>query len=133
MSESTSHLWKVIQSWLDGQMLRTNQSQLADAIGVPRQSLSQWKKGQARPAPENLRALRRVTRIDWNLLTDALLRDMGYVEEDPKDGTATTRAGARPAHEDPGLPQGAVALAAYDEDRETPHDSQESQPRPDGD
>ena len=90
-------LWRVIQQWMDGQIVRVNQSQLADAIGVNRQSLSQWKQGQARPNPENLRALRQVTRIEWALLTDALLRDMGYVEEEPNDGTATTQGPDGPA------------------------------------
>lgn len=82
-----THVWRLIQSWMDGQVVRMNQSQVAEAFGVGRQSLSQWKAG-ATPSPKHLRAIRRVTRIDWNLLTDALLRDMGYVEEDPNDGTA---------------------------------------------
>lgn len=102
-----SHLWGLVQSWMDGQIVRVNQSQLAEALGVNRQSLTQWKMGYARPNPENLRALRRVTRIDWSLLTDALLRDMGYVEEDPHHGTATTRAGTSPAHS----PEQAEAIA----------------------
>lgn len=94
-----TQLWRLVQSWMDGQIVRVNQSQLADALGVNRQSLTQWKQGQARPSPTNLRALRRVTRIDWALLTDALLRDMGYTEEDKDDGNtaATIRAGASPA------------------------------------
>lgn len=92
-----TYLWRVIQQWMDGQIVRVNQSQLADAVGVNRQSLTQWKQGQARPSPANLRSLRRVTRLDWTLLTDALLRDMGYVEEAEDDGTATVRAGGSPA------------------------------------
>lgn len=119
-----THVWRLIQSWMDGQVVRVNQSQLADALGVGRQSISQWKAGAA-PSPRHLRAIRRVTRLDWNLLTDALLRDMGYTEEDPSDGTATSRAGARPAHEDPGLPADAYALAADQGRRETPYDSQD--------
>lgn len=93
-----SQLWSVIQSWMDGQIVRVNQAQLAQAIGVNRQSLTQWKLGQARPSPESLRALRRVTRLDWDLLTDALLRDMGYTEEqEAGHGSPITRAGVSPA------------------------------------
>jgi transcriptional regulator with XRE-family HTH domain len=75
-----SHLWAVIESWMDAQPIRANQAQLADAIGVNRQAVSQWKAGTSRPSPESLRALRRVTRLDWGLLTTALLQDMGYVD-----------------------------------------------------
>lgn len=93
-----TQLWRLIQSWMDGQIVRVNQSQLAEALGVNRQSLTQWKLGQARPSPDSLRALRRVTRIDWALLTDALLRDMGYVEEEHSAAT-TRQAGVSPAAE----------------------------------
>ena len=49
-----TQLWRVIQSWMDGQIVRVNQAQLAEALGVNRQSLSQWKHGQARPSPDSL-------------------------------------------------------------------------------
>jgi transcriptional regulator with XRE-family HTH domain len=94
-----SQLWRVIQSWMDGQIVRVNQAQLAEALGVNRQSLSQWKHGQARPSPESLRAIRRVTRLDWHLLTEALLTDLGYVEEEEASHVPApiTRAGESPA------------------------------------
>lgn len=99
---SETQLWRVIQSWMDGQIVRVNQSQLADALGVNRQSLSQWKAGSA-PSPKHLRAIRRVTRLDWNLLTDALLTDMGYVEEEEAGHVSapTKPAGESPAASPP--------------------------------
>lgn len=91
-----TQMWSLIQSWMDGQLVRVNQSALAEAVGVTRQALSQWKNGQARPSPETLRRLRDVTRLEWSVLTDALLHDMGYTEED-EHGTATNQAGGSPA------------------------------------
>lgn len=105
-----TELWRLIQSWMDGQIVRVNQSQLAEAIGVNRQSLTQWKLGQSRPSPESLRALRRVTRIDWSLLTDALVRDLGYVEEEEsRHGATNKRAGVSPAEEAEAMGDNALA------------------------
>lgn len=76
---SAPHVWQLIQRWMDGQVIRVNQSQLASAIGVGRQTITQWKRGETRPSPDNLRRLSEVTRIPYSDLTDALLRDLGYV------------------------------------------------------
>lgn len=126
---TNSHIWQEIQGWLDAQLIRVNQSQLADALGVQRQTVSQWKSGETRPSPEKLRRLHEVTRIPYPVLTDALLRDMGYREDVRNDGRSapTPRAGGSPATVtpirsgpspealDPTLPDD-VALAARDED-----------------
>lgn len=85
---STTHLWALIQEWLDAQFFRVTQAQLADKLGVRRSALSQWKLGQARPTPENLRELHRVTRIDYSRLLEALVRDMGYLDAEEVVGNA---------------------------------------------
>lgn len=85
---STTHLWTLIQEWLDAQFFRVTQAQLADKLGVRRSALSQWKLGQARPTPENLRELHRVTRIDYSRLLEALVRDMGYLDAEEVVGNA---------------------------------------------
>ena len=81
---NTTHLWALIQEWLDAQFFRVTQAQLADKLGVRRSALSQWKLGKARPTPAHLRELHRVTRIDYDRLLEALVRDMGYL--DAEDG-----------------------------------------------
>lgn len=102
---STTHLWALIQEWLDAQFFRVSQAQLADKLGVRRSALSQWKLGQARPTPANLRQIHQVTRIDYDRLLDALVRDMGYLdaEEGEGDGNAAsnTPAGGSPALGEP--------------------------------
>lgn len=97
---STTHLWALIQEWLDAQFFRVTQAQLAEKLGVRRSALSQWKLGKARPTPEHLRELHRVTRIDYDRLLEALVRDMGYLDAEdgePNDTPPMSQAGGRPA------------------------------------
>lgn len=77
----TSHLWSIVQAWMDAQFFRVNQAQLAERVGVTRQAMSQWKHG-AIPAPASLRRLADATRIDYALLLEAINRDMGYLDGD---------------------------------------------------
>lgn len=91
---SEPRIWQLIQRWMDGQVIRVNQSQLADAIGVGRQTITQWKRGETRPSPENLRRLSEVTHISYPDLTDALLRDLGYVTDEREDVGPDVRAAA---------------------------------------
>lgn len=96
---STTHVWALIQQWMDAQFFRVSQAQLAEKIGVSRSALSQWKTGQARPRPEHLRALHRATRIDYDLLVEAVVQDMGY--RDPEVmGNATHPAPMNEAEPD---------------------------------
>lgn len=76
---STTQVWRIIQEWMDGQLVEVTQSKVAAAIGVQRSALSQWKLGQARPTPANLRRIQEVTRVPYRQLLDALLVDMGYL------------------------------------------------------
>lgn len=70
----------MIDEWMRSQLIRVNQSQLADAVGVERQAVSQWKYGEARPGPASLRRISEVTRIPMSRLLIAVLVDMGYLE-----------------------------------------------------
>lgn len=98
---STSHLWALIEEWRDAQLFPVSQAALADKVGITRSAMSQWKKGQATPTPENLRSLSRVTRIQYDRLLEAVVRDMGYMtdEEVGRHGDAApiTPAGGIPA------------------------------------
>lgn len=73
-------MWLLIDEWMKSQLIRVNQSQFADAVGVERQAVSQWKYGEARPAPASLRRISEVTRIPFTRLVMAMLVDMGYLE-----------------------------------------------------
>lgn len=82
----TTHLWKLIQEWLDSQMFPVSQAALAEKVGVTRSAMSQWKSGQARPRPEHLRSLASVTRMPYSHLLNAVLRDLGYTGTEERDG-----------------------------------------------
>lgn len=121
-------VWQVIQRWMDGQVIRINQSQFAEALGVSRQTVSQWKSGEVRPSPQSMRLIASVTRIPFASLTSALLIDMGYTEtEDDSDGASIGRAGESPAINpddpkwaDPGLPEDYDVAADVDRDPPKP-------------
>jgi len=99
----TSRLWRLIQQWLDAQFFAVTQAQLAEKLNVTRSAVSQWKHGQARPTPTNLRDLANLTRISYVDLRTAMVEDLGYVLEDEEvgdseDGSApNARAGVSPA------------------------------------
>jgi transcriptional regulator with XRE-family HTH domain len=82
MSE-TSHLWAVIESWLDVLPWPPTQSQLAKKLGVSRQAVTEWKYGLSVPKPEHLRALAdemaAVAGPDvYDRLLDAVNLDQGF-------------------------------------------------------
>lgn len=82
-SERTTHLWQVIQDWLDDLPYPPTQNKLARSIGVEGTAVSQWKWGQSRPTPKNLRALANqmepVAGPDiYDELLAAVNRDNGY-------------------------------------------------------
>lgn len=90
-SARTSHLWLLIQEWMNAQFIRVNQAQLADAIGVTRQTVSQWKHRQVIPTPDNLQRISEVTRIPMAELLIAVLADMGYLSAEDLADTGRRR------------------------------------------
>lgn len=82
-AEATTQLWAVVQAWLDVLPYPPSQNKLAKRVGVAGTAVSQWKYGQSRPTPENLRALademQAVAGTDvYDRLLAALNLDMGY-------------------------------------------------------
>lgn len=79
----TSHLWAVIQEWLDLLPYPPSQSKLAKRLGLQRNAVSEWKYGTTRPTPDHLRALAdEMTPVAgpdvYDRLLVALNRDLGY-------------------------------------------------------
>lgn len=56
-----------------------SQDELAERLGVSRQSVSRWETGQAEPSPENLRAMCALYQVSADYL---LLEDAPLPEED---------------------------------------------------
>lgn len=89
----TSHLWAVIQGWLDVLPYPPNQTRLAKSIGVTRNAVSEWKWGTSRPKPVHLRALadamEPVAGPDiYERLLAAVNRDLGYDVPSERSSTA---------------------------------------------
>lgn len=107
MPEQTQ-LWRLVESWRRQQRFNVTQSALAKDIGVARGAISQWKYGETRPTPDNMRRLQSATGLRYRDLLDAMLQDMGYLpKEDASDGppivdeesaTERLRRRAREAH-----------------------------------
>jgi transcriptional regulator with XRE-family HTH domain len=85
-----THLWALIEDWRKAQLFPVSQAALAAAVGVQRSAVSQWKSGQARPTPEHLRKIHRVTHIEYPRLVEAMVRDMGYLNGEEVDGDGNT-------------------------------------------
>lgn len=56
-SRATTHLWGVIQAWLDELPYPPRQALLAKRLGVVRQTITDWKYGDAIPTWEHLEVL----------------------------------------------------------------------------
>lgn len=98
MPEQTS-LWRLIEQWRTSQRFNVSQAALAKDIGVSRSVISQWKYGESRPTPANMRALQSATGLRYRDLLDAMLQDLGYLpKEAGHDAAAKTDAGATPAN-----------------------------------
>jgi transcriptional regulator with XRE-family HTH domain len=102
----TTHLWRLVQQWKDVQLFAVKDSQIAQAVGVSRSAVSQWKQGESRPSPKHLRKLAEATRIPYADLLAAMNRDMGYLDSEGvgRDGNAAANnhAGESPAADAPG-------------------------------
>lgn len=95
---ATTQLWRYVDAWRARQRFHVSQAALAREVGVKPTALSQWKLGQSRPAPANLRSLSSVIGVPYEVLLDALLIDMGYRQEYADGSPApTSRAGESPA------------------------------------
>lgn len=80
---TTTHLWAVIQEWLDQLPYPPSQRRIAARLEVSPNAVSEWKWGQSRPTPENLQRLADemeavAGRDVYARLLDALNKDRGY-------------------------------------------------------
>lgn len=82
--KETTHVWAVIQQWMDDQPFPPKPAQLAAKLKLSRSAVSQWKHGQSRPKPEHLRELARVMHVPYERLLTALMVDMGYLEREER-------------------------------------------------
>lgn len=80
MSNETGHLWAIVQEWLDAQVFRVSQRQLAAHIGVGHSTLTDWKYARTTPSPGDLRALATAIGVPYDKVLDAALIDAGYRE-----------------------------------------------------
>lgn len=87
-----THVWQIVRQWMEGQQFPPSQAAVARYLGVNRSAVSQWKKGQAQPTPDNLRAMATMTGVSYERFLDALLRDQGYLRTETYDAAATMQA-----------------------------------------
>lgn len=85
-----TQLWRVVERWRNLQRFPPNQSKLAEALGVQRSAVSDWKSGKTKPTPEHLRSLAALMEPSLgpdthDMLVVALMQDLGY-DIDPKEG-----------------------------------------------
>lgn len=93
-----THVWGLVRQWMESQQFPPTQAAVARHLGVQRSAVSQWKKGQAQPTPENLRAMATMTGVAYELFLDALLRDQGYLRTETYDAAPNTETGQTPDH-----------------------------------
>lgn len=78
-----SHLWRVVQAWLNELPFPPSQRQLAKALGVSPQTITNWRTGDTRPRPDNVRAIAEMMRLHvgpdaYDKLIYAVNQDQGY-------------------------------------------------------
>lgn len=84
MARETTHLWALIQQWLDQLPYPPSQARLAKRLELrSRNTVSEWKYGESKPTPENLDRLADemapVMGPDiWERLLHAVNLDQGY-------------------------------------------------------
>jgi len=79
----TSHLWQVIRPAFQ-KLFDSNQTKLANAVGVKRAAISNWKqragaKNRALPNPSNLARLSLAVQVPYLDLLEAVNFDQGYL------------------------------------------------------
>jgi len=87
-----SHLWAVVQEWLELLPYPPNQSKIAQRLGVSRSAVSDWKKGVSSPGATHLQAL--ATEMQSAFGPDAYARLLHAVNQDQGYLPATSPARA---------------------------------------
>lgn len=102
-----THVYGVLQRWIDAQKIPPTQAQMARLLGVSRGTITNWKTGTV-PKPAQVDRIVERTDIGKQELLTAVLQDQGYlrvdswepVEEVGSDAAATNRAGGSPAEKE---------------------------------
>ena len=83
-------LGRLIVDWSNRQQFPPNQADLARALGVSKSSVSNWLKGEAGMVkPQNLERIAKVTRLHYDVLLEAVLKDAGYVKGEGRPPSAS--------------------------------------------
>lgn len=91
-----THVYDVLQRWIDSQKIPPTQAQVARLLGVSRGTITNWKTDTV-PKPAQIDTIVERTGIPKQELLTAVLRDQGYLRVDTWDGggsdaAATSRA-----------------------------------------
>lgn len=86
-----SVLGRLIVDWSDRQTFPPSQADLARVFKVSKSTISNWLRGEAGMVkPQNLEQIAKVTRIHYDVLLEAVLRDAGYVPGEGGGGSAAS-------------------------------------------
>lgn len=102
MARKTTHLWAIVEEWLDSLDWAPSQAKLAERIGLKsRTVITDWKYGASRPTPEHLKDLAREMELTagpdiYDRLVAAVVLDLGYdasgLQQAARTGTSRGRA-----------------------------------------
>jgi transcriptional regulator with XRE-family HTH domain len=113
-------LGRLIQAHIDRQRYRVSKAAVADAVGVSRQTITNWMDGTVMPGSDNARRLAAAIEQPYSRVLDALLVDAGYLAKELAHEPATTNpAGSAPADLDEYNEEVARIMAMRGVDAET--------------
>lgn len=72
-------LYGLIQDYMDAQPLGGKPADIARALGVSRQTISNWREPTQLISRDHLMALAQLIGVPYLRLLDALLEDIGYI------------------------------------------------------
>jgi transcriptional regulator with XRE-family HTH domain len=78
---------RLIEDYRDRIGYTISDSQIAEKLGVTRQTVGNWTKGHT-PKPANLSDLARLLDVSYTRLLDAMLTDAGYLPREQVTGNA---------------------------------------------
>lgn len=87
-------LYAIIQKHMDAQPYGVSERQVAKAIGVTPTTLSNWREPKRLIDKKHIQAISRVTGVPYLRVLDALLDDIGYLNEtspEPPAGQSEVR------------------------------------------
>lgn len=88
-----THVYDVLQQWIDRQQIPPTQAQMARLLGVSRGTITNWKT-ETVPKPAQIDTIVERTGIPKQELLTAVLRDQGYLRVDTWDGGGADDAAA---------------------------------------